>query len=188
MTDEKRDFMRDVLILVDTREQQNKHITAALEGMGVSWVQSKLDYGDYSFIMQDKKQGKAKDFSRPCVIERKANVGELYGNVVADRGRIEKEFDTVRHNATQCTLLLENCASWEELRSYEISDSQMQAQARKVKNIGAVVYATLRSWQCGNRYGFQVEFVKDKSRSAAKIMELFFWYWHNYKKQTAARK
>lgn len=180
--DEKKDFLKKVMVLIDTREQKNQHIAEALKALGIMFESRKLDYGDYSFIVEGK------DFSRSCVVERKAKIDELYGNVTTDRERIEKELDTISRNAVQCTLILENCKGWEHLKTFEISAAGADKQGRKVRNIGATVYATLQSWRCGNRYSFDVEFVPDEKQTAAKMLELFYWYWHNYKKQTAPRK
>lgn len=179
---EKTDFMKQLQILIDTREQKNAHITSVLDSLGVQHEPKKLDYGDYSFMIDGK------DFSRTCIIERKADIDEVYGNITADRERIEKELDTIRRNAVQCVFLLENCGSWDELRAFMLPPQQMERQHRKVQNIGATVYGTLQSWKCGNRYDFQVEFVADNRKSAVKIIEIFFWYYHNYKRQIAARK
>ena len=179
---EKKEFMKKVSFIIDTREQKNKHIIDILDSLGIMHETRKLDYGDYSFQIEGK------DFSRSCVVERKASIDELYGNFTGDRERIEKEFDTISKNAQQCTLLLENCSGWEHLKGYEIPEHSAQNQGRKVRNIGATVYSTLQSWRCGNRYSFGVEFVPNQSRTALKIIEIFFWYYHNYKKQTAPRK
>lgn len=181
-TDEKKLFMKKVTVIIDTREQKNEHITSLLDKLGIMHVSQKLDYGDYSFTADGK------DFSRCCVIERKANVNEIYGNISADRERIEKELDTIARNARQCVLLLENCADWETLKAFELSEADMKNTDRKVRNIGATCYGTLQAWRCGNRYSFTVEFVPDSSKTALKILEIFFWYYHNYKKSTAARK
>lgn len=180
--DEKKDFMKAVTILIDTREQKNEHITAVLSQLGIMFESRKLDYGDYSF----KAEGK--DFSHSCVIERKAKIDELYGNVTNDRERIEKELDTISRNAVQCTLLLEGYKGWEDLKEFQISEASAEKQGRKVRNIGATVYSTLQSWRCGNRYRFDVEFMPDEKKSALKMLELFYWFWHNYKQQTAPRK
>lgn len=179
---EKNDFMKSVTILIDTREQVNNHIVEVLDNLGIMHESQKLDFGDYSFKVGDKT------FSVACVIERKANIDELYGNVTTDRERIEKELETIARNARQCTLLLEDCPGWESLKGYEIPELKADKQGRKVRNIGATVYSTLQAWKCGNRYDFEVKFVADKKQSALKILEIFFWYWHNYKKQTAPRK
>ncbi len=174
--------MKKVVILTDTREQKNAHITGALDRMQVQHEARKLDYGDYSFMIDGK------DFSVACVIERKACVDEVYGNISADRERIEKELDTIRKNAVYCTFLLESCAGWEALKAYEVPQEELERTGRKVKNIGATCYSTLQAWCCGNRYHFRVEFVADPARTAAKLLELFYWYYHNYKKATAPRR
>ena len=179
---EKKEFMKKVTILVDTREQKNKHITDVFSNLGIMFKQQKLDFGDYSFTVDSR------DFSCSCVIERKASIDEVYGNITADRERIEKELDTISKNANQCTFMLENCSGWEHLKGFEIPEIKADKQGRKVRNIGASVYSTLQSWKCGNRYSFSVEFVPDQNHSALKILEIFFWYYHNYKKQTAPRK
>ena len=179
---EKKDFMKKVTILIDTREQKNAHITSVLDKLGVMHESRKLDYGDYSFRVDGK------DFSMVCIIERKANVNEVYGNISADRERIEKELNTISRNARQCIFLLENCKDWADLKAYSLSNAQMSHSDRKVQNIGATCYGTLQAWRCGNRYNFTVEFVPDIRETAVKMLELFFWYYHNYRKQTAARR
>lgn len=179
---EKKHFMKCVTILTDTREQKNEHIIKALDAYGVMHESRKLDYGDYSFIADGK------DFSHSCIIERKANVNEVYSNISSDRERIEKELDTISRNARQCIFLLENCEGWDALKTYSLPKDEVERTGRKVQNIGAACYGTLQAWRCGNRYNFTVEFVPDVRSSAARMLELFFWYYHNYRKQTAARK
>lgn len=181
---DKQDFMKKVVILIDTREQVNGHITEMFDKYGVKYEQRKLDYGDYSFIV-----GESRDFSKSCVIERKANVDELYNNVVQDRGRIEKEMFCASCQCRDLTMLVESVGSWKELKNYVVPDWQMQRDSqRKNAEIGKTVYATLRAWSRGNRYRFSVEFVPDKSETAALMLELFYYYYRNYQEQTAARK
>lgn len=177
---EKKNFMKKVNIIIDTREQKNSHIVTALDEMGVMHEPKKLDYGDYSFTIDGR------DFSGVCVVERKANLNEVYSNVSSDRERIEKELDTASKNANQLTFLIENVPSWDKLKALTLSDKEMQ-NGRKVKNIGATCYNTLQAWKCGNRYNFTVEFVPDTIDTAKKILEIFYWYYHNYKKFTASR-
>ena len=191
MTDRKKEFLRAVTVVVDTREQKNAHILQALNELGILVEQRKLDYCDYSF----KAEGR--DFTMSCVIERKANVEELYTNVSQgwkdmrknDESRIEKELEAAFALSRSCTMLIENTSSWEELRRYEVSEQQMiNNPKRKIKNIGTYVYASLKSWCGNNRYNFNVEFVPDPRQTAAKMLEIFYYYWHNYKKLTAARR
>lgn len=178
---EKKDFMKKVNIIIDTREQKNTHIVTVLDEMGIMHESKKLDYGDYSFQIDGK------DFCGICVVERKANVNEIYGNVSSDRERIEKELDTASKNANQLTFLIENVQDWNALKSFSLPEKDMD-KGRKVKNIGETCYSTLQAWKCGNRYDFNVEFVPDITKTAVKIVEIFYWYYHNYKKLTAPRK
>ncbi len=178
----KKEFIKKVNIIIDTREQKNNHIITELDRFGVMHESKKLDYGDYSFQIDGK------DFSNICVIERKANVNEVYGNISFDRERIEKELDTASKNANQLTFLIENVSDWEALKKFSLTDTEMKNNNRKVKNIGETCYSTLQAWRCGNRYNFTVEFVPDITKTAAKILEIFYWYFHNYKKLTAVRK
>lgn len=180
---DKKKFLKVVKVLYDTREQKNAHIINALAEMGVMTEQRKLDFGDYSFMAEDK------DFSMSCVIERKANVDELYTNVMQDRGRIEKELYAAASLGNDFVLLIENVGSWDELKLYEVPESEMmRLPDRKVKMIGAHVHAALKAWCPNNRYRFRVEFVKDETKTAARMLEIFYYYWHNYKELTAARR
>lgn len=179
---EKQKFLKDVIVLVDTREQKNAHILDSLEAMGVPFEVKKLDLGDYSFRVGDK------DFSMSCVIERKANVEELYTNIMQERGRIEKEFYAASCLITQLTLLVESVGSFEELKNYKAPEWQMQNLKRKVSDIGRHCHATVRAWMLRDRYGFSVEFCKDKNNTATKLLELFYYYYHNYKELIAARR
>lgn len=192
MAIDKKHFMKTVTILYDTREQKNAHILEALSEMGVMTEQRKLDYGDYSFTADGR------DFSLSCVVERKANVDELYTNIMSDLqekkhgakiGRLEKEFSTMSVQAVAFTLLLEGVGSWDELQAYEVPLWQMERSPQRVKrDIGAMVYNTLRAWTSQNRYGGSVEFVADNKRTAEKILDIFYYYWGAYKKATLVRR
>ena len=180
---DKKQFAKTVTVLYDTREQKNKHILDYLAANGIPTEQRKLDYGDYSFIADGR------DFSLSCVVERKANVDELYTNIMSDRGRLEKEFYAAAQLAKSFTLLVEGVSTWNELKDYTVPDWAMQRNPeRKVQTIGIHVYNTLRAWTARDRYGVSVEFVKDKEQTAAKMLELFYYYWRSYKEMTGARK
>lgn len=182
MAYDKKTFLKNVIVLHDSGEQENSHILSELENMRVKHERVNLDYGDYSF----KAQGR--DFSLSCVIERKAHIDELYGNLTKDRERIEREFALASTMANDFTLMIENCESWDYLKEYKVPDWQMKAQKRKVQNIGYECYQTINSWQSGNRYSFSTILVADKTQTASKILEHFYWYWRNYKILTANRR
>ena len=93
-----------------------------------------------------------------------------------------------REAALPESLLIENCADMEELRSYIVPAWEMESMKRKVANIGEICYSTLRSWQCADRYHFRTIFVESQKDSAVRILEEFYWYWRNYKKLTLSRR
>ena len=185
---EKGKFMKAVTVLCDTREQKNEHVISKLDEYGVAHECVKLDAGDYSFSIAGR------DFSRSCVIERKASVDELYTNIMEGGGtrkgeRIEKELQAARMNGTQMVLLLENCAGWDNLKAYVLPDWKMKmSDKRVVADIGRFVYPRLKSWQPSNRYNLRVEFAADSAETASKMLEEFYYWYHNYKELIAARR
>lgn len=177
-TDEKRKFLKNVTVLYDSREKKNDHILNQLEDMEIPAVEKKLDYGDYSFVLGDR------DFRQSCVVERKANINELYSNITTGRNTFEKEILAGSVLANSFTLFLENCEDEEGLRSYVVPDwAMLMSPQRKVSAIGKVCYATVKSWE--QRYGLRVKYVPDPSLSAVKMLELFYNYWHSYHKLIA---
>ena len=183
MAYDKKTFLKNVIVICDTREQKNEHILREFDRMKVKYITDKsLPYGDYSFVVQDR------DFSLSCVIERKANVNEFYSNITSDRDRIEKEFMAASALSKEFVLIIENCGSETELEEYEVPDWEMERFKRSVKEIGKYCYATIQSWKRCNKYAFSTTFVKNKSITAVKILEVFYWYWRNFKILTASRR
>ena len=195
MASEKQSFLKAVKVLIDTRERKNNHITDSLDELKIPYEQRKLDYGDYSFEVAGR------DFSGLCVVERKADVLELYGNVMEHRKdsqgrwidigeRIQQELEAANRNGAQLVLLIENCGSHEELRDYVLKDyEKTMCKNLKTKDIGKPVYERLKAWQTTNRYNFRIEYCADpKQNSAAMILEEFYYWYHNYKKLIAPRR
>lgn len=92
---EKEKIFSNITIIIDTREQKVEHITNYFAKAGINFVVQKLNYGDYSFfIPQNDELNIPRDiyFDNEIVVERKASLEELSGNLVAnDRSRFEKE-------------------------------------------------------------------------------------------------
>lgn len=185
---EKAIFLKTVTIYHDTREQKNEHILSALDNLKIKHEPKKLDIGDYSFCVG------VRDFSLSCAIERKADPDELYSNIMEGSNghkgeRIEKELASARAMLNDFTVLIENVGSMEELKAYEVPDWKMKAAPeRKVSEVGKEVYARISSWQTGNRYDFRVDFSKDPSQTAVKMLERFYYYYRNYTKAIAPRR
>lgn len=172
---EKQQFMKKVTILCDTREQQNAHIITALDGMGIAHESRKLDFGDYSFKVEER------DFSLQCVVERKANVNELWGNISADRERFEKEIATMHAVTGSANLIIEHCPDRDFLIDFKVPQKLMQYQGRKVENIGQLIHSTLQSWGSSNRYGLTVHYMRGNAGTASLMLSIFYYYYRNYR-------
>ena len=195
---EKEKFMKAATVYVDTREKENQHVISRLDEYGVKYEPRKLDFADYSFSIAGR------DFCQSCVVERKANIDELYGNATEHRtdkngnwidvaARIQKELAAASQNGAQLVMLIENCKSAEFMKSYVVPDWKMKTvpdgqPARKEAEIGKVVYSRLKSWQAANRYNFRVEYVAHSENTAARIIEEFYYWYQNYKELVAARR
>lgn len=191
---DKEKFMKAVTIYIDTREKENSHVISKLDEYGVKHEPHKLDFGDYSFSIAGR------DFSTSCVVERKAKVMELYGNVTehktdgkgnwTDVGkRFQKELEAANKIGSQLVLILENCSCSDELKKYVVPDWETKLYPQlKTLDIGKTVYSRIKSWQAANRYNFRVEYVADKQNTAARIIEEFYYWYQNYKELVAARR
>lgn len=177
-------FLKNIVILHDTREQKSAHIIDTLDDMGIAHQKTKLDFGDYSFRF------KGKDFSLSCVIERKANPEELYGNISKDVERITKEMASANENSADFYLLIENISGENQLKNYILPDETIKRFPQiKVYDIGKYCYSAIKSWQCRNRYNIKTIYVSSPETSTVKEMLLvFYYYYRNYKKSIASRR
>jgi len=176
---EKEKFCKDITVIIDSREQQYRHITDVFERSGIKYEISKLDFGDYSFRCADR------DFSLSCIIERKANINELWTNVTSDRERFEKEIRGISLLTGSAVLIVENCVSREWLQGYKVPDWQMKNYNRKVQDIGKIIDSTMRAWESSNRYKLQVHCVSGTDSTAKEILSIFYYYYRNFKENTA---
>jgi ERCC4-type nuclease len=93
-TEQKR-LLKNLVILCDTREQSNEHITGYFSNKGIVFKSCKLDSGDYSVMLPAAPDlGIVRDtyFDRQIIIERKASLEELSNNLAQCRDRFEAEF------------------------------------------------------------------------------------------------
>lgn len=174
MTDKEK-FCKEVTVICDTREQANKHILSYFDTHGIKYEAKKLDFGDYSFRIADK------DFSMQCVVERKANVNELWTNISRDRERFEKEVNAMSCITRSPNLIIECCPDRDSLMNFKVNQYAMQVQNRRVEDIGKYIYSTLQSWSSSNRYSLNVHYMNGNNGTASLMLNIFYYYWHNYK-------
>lgn len=141
------EIIKDICVIVDTREQKNEHILRYLEEIGVPYISEKLDSADYSFILPHYPE---LNFDRKVLIEKKNSLTEIAGNFGSNRARFAREFERVPDD-TVIHLLIEE-ATWKKVMkgSYR---SSMSPQS---------MMASIITWNI--RYGCPVWFVgKDES-------------------------
>lgn len=101
-------------VIVDTREKENLHILKAFEKHNIVYKKEKLNFGDYAIESED-------GFRPKLVIERKASLDELIGNIFekCDEGiscnRIHREIIRCISTNTRMIILIEDKDWYEKL-------------------------------------------------------------------------
>jgi len=94
--------LEEITILADTREKKNQHILDYCQTQGMKVEHRKLNYGDYSIIVNDQ------DFSNCISVERKASLDELAGNFTRSRECFKKEFGRMIETGGNMIVVVEN--------------------------------------------------------------------------------
>lgn len=135
------DLLKELVVVIDSREQINGHVTGYLDKHKVAHTTRKLDTGDYSAMIGDMT------LEHDITCERKASLDELCSNMTADRDRFEREFLRSRANGTKVFLLIEN-ASWSDILLHNYR-SKLEPKS---------LIASLLSWQV--RFNITIIFCK----------------------------
>jgi len=162
-------ILDNLIIIIDTREQDNKHIIDYFEKKKIAYETKKLETGDYSFAISENSElhiNRKIYFSKCAIIERKANLDELAGNLTTDRQRIENEL--IRSTLIQnFQILIEDVSAYENMITANYR-SQYDAKA---------FLATFLSF--ASRFHFNFIFL-DKKLSGNYIYHYFYYYLRNY--------
>jgi len=84
-------ILKKLVIIVDTREQANDHITEWLDKSKIPYKSQKMDYGDYGcYLPLGSFDGQMRDiyFTDEIVIERKFCIDELASNLKDNKTNI----------------------------------------------------------------------------------------------------
>ena len=160
-------LLKQLVVVVDSREQKCRHITDYFDQKNIKWCTQKLDYGDYTAKLTIP--GKHKDFylQDVCTIERKRCLNELSSNLSHERLRMEREFMRVRG---VLLLLIEN-AAYEDILLHHY-DTGYKPQA---------FIGTLKSFE--SKYDIHTHFQKDAAYSGAFIYHTLFYAMRNVLKK-----
>lgn len=142
---EIKEILNSRVILIDTREKRNEHIIDYLDSKKIAYKQKALKSGDYSIMIpRNDKLAIFRDiyFDEKIIIERKANLNELSGNLAQERERFENEFtrsDALKfllvENATISAIINHTYNTQFKPASYLASIISFQIKYRELKTI-----------------------------------------------------
>lgn len=148
-----------VIVLVDTRENENSHIIDYFQKKNIEYQIQKLDFGDYTLLLKKNPDyGIYHDMILDYAIERKGSLEELSGNFTNDRARIEQEL--WRGNG-KMSFVIEN-STIDNILSHKYNTKYNEKS----------FIATLCTFQ--HRYGINYTFT-NKSNSGAIIFALLLY-------------
>lgn len=137
-----------MVILTDTREQKNKHITDYFDSMKITHMSRALKTGDYSaFIPRNDELGITRDIHLLASIERKNSIDEL-AQSIGDRSRFENEL--IRASRSHFIMIVEDKDGYENLLNHNYR-SQYSPKA---------LLGSIKAFEV--RYGFTTVFLDKK--------------------------
>lgn len=109
---EVQEALHNMVIQVDTREQDTPAFRARVKQFGCPIERVKLDYGDYTArtVLPD---GRGFSLADKVTIERKMNLDELCQCYTKGRDRFQREFQRAIKDGAKTILLVEQ-ASWKQ--------------------------------------------------------------------------
>ena len=154
---------KQMIVLVDSRGKKNSHILDYFRKQKISFQTEKLEYGDYSFMIPASAAGEDIYFHRDCVIERKASLEELSGNLAQERERFEKEFLKARNDNAKIYLMVEDMGGYSSIIAHKYSTQFSPA----------AFAASLKTFEM--RFGVNVQFI-DNQYAGYYIVSTFQYY------------
>ena len=161
---ERKELLKSLTVLIDTREQKNKHITKYLDKKNISYKNKKLDFGDYSFYLPEQPElGIQRDiyFNDQINIERKASLEELSNNFTHDRTQFENEL--IRSSNSKFILLVEDPKGYKN-----IVNGNYRTKYKPKSFLGSLL-----AFQ--NRYDITIQFIDP--RYSGQFIRYEFYYW-----------
>lgn len=146
-------MLKNMVILVDTREQPNRKFNKRVEMFGYPWERTKLDFGDYSCKTLDPK-GNVISLQSSVAIERKMDGNELAACFGKDRKRFEREFIRAKETGAVIYLLVEE-ECWESLYAGQYGKSLRYRSKMDPRSL----VASLHAWQA--RYRMNLQFCEE---------------------------
>lgn len=164
---ELKTLLKSMVIIVDTREQVNQHITQWFDDKKIPYKVEKLEFGDYGFYLPANPDlGIYRDsyFTNEIAIERKNSLEEISSCFTTTRTAFENEF--IRGNG-KVKLLIEK-SSYEDIIAHKYKTDYNPVS----------FLASLHSFS--ERYNIPFTFMKDNKCSGQFIYYTFYYWLRNY--------
>lgn len=143
--EEIKKLTKGMVILVDSREKKNSHILDYFKKQKIVYQVEKLEYGDYSFMIP--AAGGDIYFHRDCVVERKASLEELSGNLTRERERFEKEFLKAGNDGCKIYLMVEAPSGYSDIIGHRY----------RTEFTPAAYMSSLKTFE--HRFGANIQFI-----------------------------
>lgn len=153
-------MLNSLVILVDTREQDNEKSKMRYEGFNRPFERKKLNVGDYCGKWQNECSA-WNMMDNITVVERKQGLTEICNNFTKDRERFKREFERAKEDGCRVHLIIEQ-DNYERLFSHKY----------RSKLLPQSLIASLLSWSI--RYNFQIHFCKAET-SGRLISEILHY-------------
>lgn len=104
-------ILDNLTICVDSREKSNQHIIDFFNKKKIPYKVMKLPLGDYSIMLpKGSFEGQERDiyFTNDFVVERKASIDEICGNLKDDAARLKKELAHLNKHDIEFYIFLED--------------------------------------------------------------------------------
>ena len=148
---ELKNLLQSIVVVVDTREKVNKHVTDWFDKKKIPYITKALDNGDYNcYLPQNEEMGIMKDvwLDRDLFFERKNSLEELSQNLTKNRARFEEELATTK--AISKYLIIENATY------ADVANGNYKSDYNSKSYLG-----TLHSFN--HKYDLQIVFMPDPS-------------------------
>lgn len=165
--EEQKSLMKSMVVIIDTREKANKHITNYFDRLKIPYEVRTLEYGDYSFYIPANETlsiPREMSFEKEIIIERKNSAEELSICLTKTRSRFEDEF--IKANDAKKYLIVENC-NYQDIVNGKY-DSQYNSKA---------FLGSIHSFD--HKYDLRIVFLPDNSYTPIYIYGVFQYYLRN---------
>ena len=113
---EQKEILNSIVILCDSREQKNTHITDFFDRKNIAWKRMGMKQVDYSFYIpanEDLHIDRDMYFDKEVVLERKNSLEELSSSLSANRTQFENEL--IRSHDSKFILMVETPIGWTDI-------------------------------------------------------------------------